>query len=169
MTIAKNAHCSWCGAPFAPDAAWPRTCAVCAHVSYRNPLPVAVALVPVASRGLLLVRRAIEPGSGELAMPGGFIEVGETWQQACVRELREETDLELPAAQVREFCVLSAPDGTLLVFGLLAPIDPDALASFAPNDEVSELVVSTSPDRSLAFPLHQEATARFFESWERMR
>src|ERR1700687_165917 len=77
----RNTHCSFCGHAFQPDAPWPRACAECGQVSYLKPLPVAVTLVPVDD-GLLVVRRGIEPGRGRLALPGGYINLGETWQQA---------------------------------------------------------------------------------------
>src|SRR6266851_1373173 len=64
----RNTHCSFCGHAFQPDAPWPRTCDQCGQVSYLNPLPVAVTLVPVDD-GLLVVRRGIEPGRGRLARP----------------------------------------------------------------------------------------------------
>ncbi len=42
--------------------------------TYRNPLPVAVAVVPVDGGGVLMIRRAIPPVG--LAFPGGYIELG---------------------------------------------------------------------------------------------
>src|SRR5262245_9804473 len=112
----KNAHCSYCGSRFDEGATWPRGCGSCGETSYLNPLPVAVLLVPVDG-GLLAIRRAIPP-VGKLALPGGFIDYGESWQQACAREVREEAQLEIAPGTIREMRVLSAPDGTLLVFGL---------------------------------------------------
>jgi ADP-ribose pyrophosphatase YjhB (NUDIX family) len=50
---------------------------------------VAVVLLPVHG-ALVTVRRDMEPRKGELAPPGGFMELGETWQEAAARELREE-------------------------------------------------------------------------------
>ena len=41
---AKNSHCSFCGAPFAPGAPWPRKCGACGNTSFLNPAPVAVLL-----------------------------------------------------------------------------------------------------------------------------
>jgi ADP-ribose pyrophosphatase YjhB (NUDIX family) len=158
---AKNSHCSWCGAPFPEGVPWPRTCAACGNTSYLNPLPVAVLLVPVGDDGLLLVRRAIEPKRGMLALPGGFIGVGESWQQAGAREVEEETGLRLDPAAVTLYDALSAPDGTLLVFGIVPPLAPADLPEFVENDETLEVVVATEPT-PLAFPLHDAVAARFW-------
>ena len=68
MTLRKNAFCSYCGQPFIVDQAWPRTCGNCRQITYLNPLPVAIAVLPVDG-GLLCVRRGIEPAVGELAFP----------------------------------------------------------------------------------------------------
>ncbi len=155
-----HAHCGACGARFDPAAPWPRRCAACGHTTHRNPLPVAVLLVPVDLDGVLLVRRAVPPVG--LALPGGFIELGERWQDAAVREAREEAGVEVDPDAVRELRVLSAPDGTLLVFGLSPPVATQALDAFAPSPEVSELVVADGPREDLVFPLHaQVLTERF--------
>jgi ADP-ribose pyrophosphatase YjhB (NUDIX family) len=154
----RYAHCTFCGARFTANQPWPRRCAACGEVSYLNPKPVAVAVQPVGA-GLLAVRRGIPPARDQLALPGGFVEVGETWQEAAIRELAEETGLAADPHAVRLFDTLSAPDGTLLVFGLLPPIA--ALPDFAPNDETLELAVLDGP-QELAFSLHTQVADRFF-------
>lgn len=159
----KNSHCSYCGHPFRLDQPWPRDCTACGQTSFLNPLPVAVVLLPVDG-GLLVVRRSIEPQKGELALPGGFITQGETWQQAGARELFEETGIAIEPRDICEFRVLSNPGGTILiVFGLAPEQSAAALPPFAPNDEAAERLVLYGPEE-LAFPLHTQAMREFFES-----
>lgn len=40
------------------------------------------------------MRRGVEPGKGQWALPSGFVEIDETPEEACLRELKEETGLE---------------------------------------------------------------------------
>jgi len=51
---------------------------------------------------VLLVRRANEPLKGEWSLPGGAVECGETLRAAIVREVREETGLEVEAGPIVE-------------------------------------------------------------------
>lgn len=155
-----HAHCGFCGAAYPAGMDWPRTCPACGHTAYRNPVPVAVLLVPVGD-GLLTIRRDIEPRRGELALPGGFINLGESWQAAAARELAEETGLQVDPAAVRLFDALSAPDGTLLVFGTVPPLSTADLPAFLSDGECSERVV-IHESNAMAFPLHEQIVRRFF-------
>jgi ADP-ribose pyrophosphatase YjhB (NUDIX family) len=149
---AIDTHCSYCGARFI-DEAWPRTCVVCGNTSYLNPLPVAVAVVPVDD-GVLMVRRGIPP-VGKVALPGGFIDRGESWQEAVARELLEETAIRIDPATVREHRVLSTQNGFLLVFGLVPALRASELPPFAPTDETAERLIVTAPPADVAFPAHE--------------
>ena len=126
----KFAHCGYCGHAFAPGQTWPRRCANCDRASYANPTPVAVCLLPVGD-GLLCVRRAVPPAVGQLALPGGYIDLAETWQQAAARELFEETGLRIDAAEIEHVRTLSSDrgDGILLVFGQARPRSTDTISS----------------------------------------
>lgn len=68
-------------------------CPNCGWVHYMNPLPCAAALVINAQDEVLLVKRGVEPARGEWALPSGFIEIDEIPEEACLRELQEETGL----------------------------------------------------------------------------
>ena len=123
-----------------------------ATARYLNPLPVAVMLVPVDG-GLLVVRRGITPGLGELALPGGYIGLGETWQEAGAREVWEETGLRLDPAEIQRF------HGAQRAGGHGADLRPRRAATatdlppFEPNTESTERLVIPAPT-PLAFPLH---------------
>lgn len=165
-----DSRCSACGAPW-PDATtpWPRACA-CGETTWKNPIPVAVVLVPILGDvpRLLAVRRAIEPSKGKLALPGGYMDVGETWQQAAVRELREEVGVDMPPDSVK-LCGAdtvitvvpgyAAPRTILLLFGKVTPMH---MPKFVENSEVSEIVVIDDPG-VLAFQTHVRAAAAFFK------
>ncbi|TDC78585.1 NUDIX domain-containing protein [Streptomyces hainanensis] len=156
-------HCPYCGGAYLADAGWPRDCPGCGETSWANPVPVAVAVLPVRDAGrtgLVVVRRDIEPCRGELALPGGYMEVGESWQQAAVRELREETGLIAGAEDVTLFGVHGA-ERTLNLFALLPPRDAGMLPAPAATPEASEWLVVHEPV-PLAFPTHTEVVKAFF-------
>ncbi len=165
MAPAPGSHCSACGAAYALNLPWPRRCAVCGTIAYRNPLPVAVLVQPVRERpatggariGVVVIRRTVAPRAGWLALPGGFIEVGETWQEACAREAAEEAGLVVNATAIVVRRVASTPDN-LAVFGEGALLDLADLPPFTPNDEASERLVLFAP-AELAFPLHSTLLA----------
>ncbi len=165
-TLIQHSHCSYCGTAYPEDSPWPRTCPGCTETTWRNPLPVAVVMLPVrtgpATTGLVVVRRDIEPARGQLALPGGFIETGETWQEAAVRELGEEAGLVGDPDQVRLVDVVST-FGTLNIFGRLPEVDLADLPSSKPTDEATEWLVLDHPEL-LAFPSHTDAVAAYFAS-----
>ncbi|WP_371539333.1 NUDIX domain-containing protein [Streptomyces sp. NBC_01023] len=159
----RDSHCSSCGAPFAA-AGWPRTCPSCGTTAYRNPLPVAVALLPVRDErgtGLVVITRAIEPQAGGTALPGGFIDGTETWQHAVVRELREETGIPARQQDVRLADARSSPDGHLLLFGLLPEREAAGLPPSGPTDETTgRHILRAAAD--LCFPLHTAVVRDWF-------
>ncbi len=81
--------------------------------AYEHPRPALTADVVVvrgqgAAREILLIRRAHDPFAGSWALPGGFIDAGETPQDAARRELSEETGI-VSADGLRLVGVYGAP------------------------------------------------------------
>ncbi len=68
-------------------------CPACGFVLWQNPAPVVAALVTRSEAGrleVLLGRRKAEPAKGLWHVPGGFVDPGETPEEALVRECQEE-------------------------------------------------------------------------------
>ncbi|HEV8224724.1 MAG TPA: NUDIX hydrolase [Rubrobacteraceae bacterium] len=59
-----------------------------------------VDVVIPSERGVVLIRRGSEPFKGKWALPGGFVEVGETVEEAAERETAEETSLVVEVARL---------------------------------------------------------------------
>jgi ADP-ribose pyrophosphatase YjhB (NUDIX family) len=162
-------HCTFCGSPFAPGAPWPKACLSCRRATYRNPIPVAVLLLPVlpdgsGDAGLLVIRRGIEPARGRLALPGGYVDFGEDWRVAAARELQEEAGIEVvdPSRQVRMLDALSNPTGDrVLLFGVAPAVRASSLPPFSTTNETSERLVIQSP-QEMAFSTHTEIVSRYF-------
>lgn len=88
-------YCPRCGKD--ATVTFPRsiTCAHCGYGAFYNPKPVACAITANQHHEVLLMRRAFEPNRGKWSMPGGFVDLGESVEDAAVRETREELDVEI--------------------------------------------------------------------------
>lgn len=155
-------HCHACGAAYAPSAGWPRTCGACGTIHHKNPVPVAVALVPTRG-GLIGVRRAIPPKLGEWALPGGFVDGTETAEEAAARELFEETGVSVPASDFRVSHTATTPGGQMLLFCVAADtFIPVPEGGWRGGPEAMEVGV-VRRRQALAFPLHTAAATRFLD------
>ncbi len=143
-------------------------CPACGYSQYVTPTPAAVGLVLDNDDRLLLMRRAHEPAFGKLGLPGGVIEPGESAEEACAREVLEETGIALPASAYTYLgtCCNQYPfQGyvwpTLDI--LMVARAQDFSAAHAVDGEASEIVALPLPEiilEELAFPTHSEAVTR---------
>src|SRR5262245_24253616 len=88
-------YCPNCGAALERRFAEGRereVCPACGFVFYRNPVPAVGVVVELDGR-VVLVRRKYEPRAGYWALPAGFMELGESAEEAAIRECHEETGL----------------------------------------------------------------------------
>ena len=155
----KDIFCSYCGAKY-NDSSYPKTCIACHNQVWDNPNPVAVLLIEYDG-GIYLVKRGIEPGKGLLALPGGYMVVGETWQQAAAREAMEEIQIQIDPNKIVFVKVCSSSNmRSLLIFGYVKVKKEDILP-FVKNDETEERVY-TKKHVPLAFPTHTEVLEKVF-------
>jgi ADP-ribose pyrophosphatase YjhB (NUDIX family) len=93
--LAEARFCPRCGASAEVD--YPRSirCPSCGYAAFYNPKPVASA-IPVDEAGnVVLLERAFDPGKGGWTFPGGFVDLGETVEDAARREAREELEIDV--------------------------------------------------------------------------
>jgi 8-oxo-dGTP diphosphatase len=156
-------HCHFCGDKYTDPNL---ICKLCTHQTFKNPVPVAVALLPFVdnnnSLGLLLTERAINPFIGKLCLPGGFINDGENWKDAISREVFEETTLETDPNEFSNCGVYSTPDARrILLFGLSRKLRTmDQLKNFTKTNETNKIVLGNS-NTVLCFSIHQDV----YDSW----
>jgi ADP-ribose pyrophosphatase YjhB (NUDIX family) len=111
------------------------SCPDCGHIAYVNPRLV-VTVFPITDDGdLVLLRRGIEPGRGQWAQPGGFLEVDETVNQAAIRETWEETGDIIGLYTRLEAAVVTIAFEARIVGGTAAPTaEALEIKTFAPED-----------------------------------
>jgi 8-oxo-dGTP diphosphatase len=136
-----------------------RACPSCGYIHFSDPKVAAVVFIEQDSR-VLLVRRVMNPERGKWALPAGYIDDGEDPREAAIREVREETGLDIEITRLID--VQSGPSalGASIVIiyaarvlkGIAQPLDDaDAVLWYAAQDPL--------PD--LAF----ESTRQMLETW----
>lgn len=156
-----HTFCSFCGVKHIAET-WPRTCGACSQTTFRNPIPVVVMAVRTTTQGLLIVKRAIPPQIGAWALPGGYVDFGETWQEAGAREVLEETGISIEPGRIRLVEIQNSANHNMLIFGSHQGMVkvPDY---FQPNSEVSDIWDLQGP-KELAFSTHTQMCKRYFDN-----
>lgn len=129
-------------------------------VLWRDP-KVAAAIVVEADGGVVLGRRAIEPGYGLWCLPGGFVNDDESPTEAVIRECREEIRASVEVEAVLD--VYHGPKSTASSIIVIAYRGHLAAGeTIAPGDEMLEVgVFRLDALPPIAFPSHREALALY--------
>lgn len=94
--LEKFSYCPSCGSShFEIQNEKSKRCDNCGFEYFLNPSSAVAAFITNGKGELLVLRRKQDPGKGMLDLPGGFCDIGETIEEAVVREVKEETGLEV--------------------------------------------------------------------------
>ena len=142
------------------------TCSACGFVHYLNPAPAAGAVVFKEGR-LLMVKRAHPPYVGKWTIPAGFMEWGESPEETTVREMKEETNLDVKTESL--FHVYSGSDDPRTRAILVLYFAEVAGGDLQPGDDAAEAVFfardDIPADDDIAFESHRMAVKKLKEEF----
>jgi 8-oxo-dGTP diphosphatase len=148
-------YCPICAAHLVEKCidATPRpTCPECGFILFLAPMLVAVVVVRHEGK-FLLGRRNIDPGKGMWSFFGGYVDRGEKVEDAALREVKEETNLDV---QLEDLIGIYSEQGDqhVLVGYQASVIEREANRLVAQSEEVSELAFFTWEELpAFAFPV----------------
>ena len=135
-------------------------CARCEFIHYQNPKIVAGAVCTWGDR-ILLAKRAIEPRKGFWTVPAGYMELGETTEQAAEREAREEACANIEIERLLAMYSV-ARIGQVQIMYRARLLSADVAAGIE-SEEVALVAWDDIPWEQLAFPTVVWALAHFHE------
>lgn len=167
MKSESKTYCINCGT-LHKELTFPKKCLnpKCGHEMFKNPIPVVVVILPVEDYGVLVGKRAISPKLGHWALPGGYVDEGESYEDAARREIFEETGLDYQGSF--KIIGIESPEdiqkaNMIIMLQAENPI-PRHEVKYEPTSEMSELKVITEPEE-LAFPVHQDYLNNYFKNY----
>lgn len=147
----KFKYCPVCGSDhFVENDFKSKRCEACGFTFYFNAAAAVASIIRNERGELLMCRRACNPAKGTLDIIGGFVDPGESTTAAMVREMKEETGLDI---REEDLTFLFSIPNTYPYSGLtihscdtffVATIDADATAT--PSDDVAECMWMRSED-----------------------
>ncbi|MDF1543748.1 MAG: NUDIX hydrolase [bacterium] len=132
----------------------------CGFIFYQNPIPAAGAII-VENDSILLVKRSHPPRIGDWCIPAGFMEWKEHPSRTAVRELKEETGLEVRLTELFE--VYSGNDDPRANAVLILYLAEIIGGKMEPGDDAQDVrffPFSELPD-NIAFVAHVQALADY--------
>ena len=163
----RKVFCHFCGTPLTErlcEDVVRLFCEKCNEPLYENPVPATCLVVIDNRERVLLIKRSVEPKKGSWCLPGGFMELGETPEEAALRELNEETGL---AGRIDMLLGVTSNHnqqyGTILMVGYLIKSFTGALKA---GDDASD-VAYFYPDKlpEIAFESHRKFVRIYYAAY----
>ena len=129
-------------------------CQSCSFIFYLDPKVVAGTLFTIDKR-VVLLRRGVEPGIGRWVFPGGYVDRGESVQDAAVRETKEESRLDIRLGSL--LGVYSYPRSPNVIVVYAAEVIGGELDAGDESVEAGTFEATEIPWEELAFPSTREA------------
>lgn len=157
--------CSHCGAEVEQKIPSGETlvravCPVCQTIHYQNPKIVA-GCIPEWEGQILLCRRAIEPRLGLWTFPAGFMELGESTEEAAARETFEEAKATVIIQSL--YGIFSLPHVSQVYVVFRAALQDRGFGPGEESLEVRLMSLDSIPWEHLAFPVIRETLHRYVE------
>jgi NADH pyrophosphatase NudC (nudix superfamily) len=142
--VDKFKYCPSCGScHFEENDFKSKRCAECGFTYFFNAAAAVVSIITNERGEMLVCRRACEPARGTLDLVGGFVDPsGETLEEAMVREIKEETGLDIQTTQLRYLFSLPNTylysDLTVHTIDAFFYVEVDSSSVITPHDDVAE-------------------------------
>jgi ADP-ribose pyrophosphatase YjhB (NUDIX family) len=161
--------CTQCASPVAlrvpdGDTMARHVCEACGEIHYQNPKIVA-GCIPEWEGKILLCRRAIEPRNGLWTIPAGFMENGETVEQAAARETWEEACAHVEINGL--YAVFNIPHVNQVYMIFRAALKDETFAPGIESLETGLFEEAEIPWSQMAFPVVVQSLERYFSDRQR--
>jgi len=126
---------------------------------YKNPIPTVDIIIELKGKGIILIKRKNPPYGW--AIPGGFVDYGESLEEAAVREAKEETGLDIKL--IRQFHTYSDPERDKRFHTITTVYIAEAEGEPIASDDAAEIGIFTKdnlPD-NIAFD-HKKILMDYF-------
>lgn len=133
-------------------------CQACGFIFFLDP-KVATGAIFSLNGGIVLVQRAIEPSYGKWVFPGGYVDRGEALEAAAIREVKEESGLDVRLARL--LGVYSAPGNPVILIVYVGEVTGGSLQVDEEGLDARVFAPAEIPWDQLAFPSTSEVIRDF--------
>jgi ADP-ribose pyrophosphatase YjhB (NUDIX family) len=129
-------------------------CQVCSFIFYQDPKVVAGTIFTIDG-GIVLLKRGVEPALGKWVFPGGYVDRGESVQDAAIRETKEESQVDVVLGPLLN--VYSYPRSPNVIVVYTAEISAGELGAGDESLEAATFAADAIPWGELAFSSTKDA------------